>query len=64
VTTSSALAHPESVPAAYPHAGVYRFSDGHLRLVIDFHVGIEVQWVPETSPGQYLVVMDTLATSS
>jgi hypothetical protein len=64
VTTTSALAHPESVPAAYPHAGVYRFSDGHLRLVIDFHVGIEVQWVPGTSPGQYLVVMETLAVSS
>jgi hypothetical protein len=64
VTTTSALAHPESVVDAYPHAGFYRFNDGHPRLVIDFHVGIEVQWVPETSPGQYLVVMETLAVSS
>jgi len=64
VTTTSALAHPESVPAAYPHAAFYRFSDGHLRALFDFHVGIEVQWVPGASPGQYLVVMGTLAVSS
>jgi hypothetical protein len=64
VTTTSALAHPESVPAAYPHAGFYRFSDGHLRALFDFQVGISVQWVPGTSPGQYLVVMETFAGSS
>ena len=59
VTTASALAHPESVRAAYPNAFFYRFSDGHLRLLIDFHVGIWVQWVPATSPGQYVVVIET-----
>jgi len=64
VTTATALAHPESVPAAYPHAVFYRFSDGHLRELIDFHVGIWVQWVPGTSPGQYNVVMETFTTSS
>jgi hypothetical protein len=64
VTTASALAHPESVPAAYPHAIFYRFGDGHLRLVIDFHVGIWVQWVPGTSPGQYSVIIEIFAPSS
>jgi len=64
VTTTSALTHPESVLAAYPHAAFYRFSDGHLRALFDFHVGISVEWVPGTSPGQYLVVMETLAVSS
>jgi hypothetical protein len=64
VTTASALAHPESVRAAYPHAIFYRFSDGHLRLLIDFHLGIWVQWVPETSPGQYLVVIEIFAASA
>jgi hypothetical protein len=49
---------------AYPHATFYRFSDGHLRLLIDFHVGIWVQWVPETSPGQYLVVIEIFAASA
>jgi hypothetical protein len=64
VTTTSALAHPESVPAAYPHAIFYRFGDGHLRLLIDFHVGIWVQWVPGTSPGQYSVIIEIFAPSS
>ena len=64
VTTVSALANPESVLAAYPHAIFYRFSDGHLRLLIDFHVGIWVQWVPETSPGQYLVVIEVFAPTA
>ncbi len=64
VTTASALAHPESVLAAYPDAIFYRFSDGHLRLLIDFHVGIWVQWVPETSPGQYLVVIEIFVPSA
>jgi hypothetical protein len=64
VTTASALAHPESVPAAYPHAIFYRFSDGHLRLLIDFHVGIWVQWVPGTSPGQYSVIIEIFAPSA
>jgi hypothetical protein len=64
VTTVSALAHPESVLAAYPHAIFYRFSDGHLRLLIDFHVGIWVQWVPGTSPGQYLVTIERFAPTA
>ena len=64
VTTSSALEHPESVLAAYPQAIFYRFSDGHPRLLIDFHVGIWVQWVPETSPGQYLVVIEVFAPTT
>jgi len=64
VTTVSALAQPESVRAAYPHAIFYRFSDGHLRLLIDFHVGIWVQWVPGTSPGQYSVIIEIFAPSS
>jgi hypothetical protein len=64
VTTVTALAHPESVLAAYPHAIFYRFSDGHLRLLIDFHVGIWVQWVPGTSPRQYLVTIETFAPTA
>ena len=64
VTTASALAQPESVPAAYPHAIFYRFSDGHLRLLIDFHVGIWVQWVPGTAPGQYSVIIEIFAPSA
>jgi len=64
VTTASALAHPQSVPAAYPHAIFYRFSDGHLRLLIDFHAGIWVQWVPGTSPGQYSVIIEIFAPTS
>jgi len=64
VTTVSALAHSESVLAAYPHAIFYRFSDGHLRLLIDFHVGIWVQWVPGMSPGQYLVTIETFAPTA
>jgi hypothetical protein len=64
VTTASALVHPESVQDAYPHAIFYRFSDGHLRLLIDFHLGIWVQWVPGTSPGQYIVVIEIFAPSS
>ncbi len=64
VTTTSALVHPESVLAAYPHAIFYRFSDGHLRLLIDFHVGIWVQWVPGTAPGQYLVVIEIFAPTT
>ena len=64
MTTASALAHPESVPAAYPHAIFYRFSDGHLRLLIEPHVGIWVQWVPGTSPGQYIVIIEIFAPTS
>ena len=64
VTTVSALANPESVLAAYPHAIFYRSSDGHLRLLIDFHVGIRVQWTPETAPGQYLVTIETFAPTA
>ena len=64
VTTVSALAQPESVLAAYPHAIFYRFSDGHLRLLIDFHIGIWVQWVPGAAPGQYSVVIEIFAPTA
>lgn len=55
VTTASALAHPESVPAAYPHATVYRYGDGHLYEVLDTHLGIKVQWIVPTYSSTFYV---------
>lgn len=55
MTTASALAHPESVPAAYPHATVYRYGDGHLYEVLDTHLGIKVQWIVPTYSSTFYV---------
>jgi hypothetical protein len=55
VTTASALAHPESVPADYPNATVYRYGDGHLYEVLDTHLGIKVQWIVPTYSNTFYV---------
>ena len=55
VTTASALANPESVPAAYPNATIYRYGDGHLYEVLDTHPGIKIQWITPTYSNTFYV---------
>ncbi len=59
VTTASALARPNSVLRAYPHAQVERYGDGHLYRVLDNHLGIQVEWIPLTYSSQFYVQIQT-----
>lgn len=56
VTTANALANPESVVTAYPNGVVQRYGDGHLASVTDNHLGIEVQWIPQSYGQLYVMI--------
>jgi hypothetical protein len=58
ITAPAALADPESVPAAYPAAVVYRYGDGHLLEVIDAALGIEIIWTPILYTPDFTVTME------
>ena len=64
VTTASALAHPQSVPAAYPHATVSRYGDGHLYEVLDTHLGIKIQWITPTYSNTFYVWITIFAPTT
>jgi hypothetical protein len=57
VSAPQALSNPESVPPAYPNAQVFRYGDGHLREVLDNHLGIKVDWVPVLYTNEFSVTM-------
>jgi hypothetical protein len=46
ITTANALSDPQGVVAAYPEAQVASYPDGHLYLVRDQNLGIQVTWIP------------------
>jgi hypothetical protein len=58
VSTSGALANPQSVGTAYPQGKVVRYGDGNLYSVTDNHPGIQVLWIPLTySNGFYVEIL-------
>ena len=64
MTTASALANPQSVPAADPNATVYRYGDGHLYEVLDTHLGIKIQWITPTYSNTFYVWITIFAPTS